>query len=278
MTSLAITGVTGAIGGLVARQLSDQGIAARLLARDPSRAPDLPHMQTFQAEYGGDACRSALEGIDTALLVSAHESADRVDVHRAFVRAAVEAGVRQIVYTSFVGAGDDAGFLLAQDHGATEAIIRDAGVEYTFLRDNFYAEVFPHFADDQGAIKGPAGKGRCAAVSRRDVAAVAATVLPEPRRHSGQVYDLTGPEALDLDEIARILSDVTGRPHRYVDETMEQARASRAAYNAPDWLVDAWISTYTAIRDGELDDISDDVPRLLGRPATTFAQAVADPI
>ncbi len=275
MTSIAVTGSTGAVGGMTATRLSEYDVRTRLLVRDPSRAPQLPHTQVARAAYGGPECREALDGIDTALLVSAHEAADRVDVHRAFVQAAVEAGVRQIVYTSFVGAGDSAGFLLAQDHGATEAIIRDAGIEFTFLRDNFYAEVFPDFADDQGAIKGPAGSGRVAAVSRRDVADVAATVLRDPRAHAGATYDLTGPQALTLDEIAQILTTVTGRPHRYVDETMEQARASRAVYDAPGWLVDAWISTYTAIRDGELDHVGDDVSALLGRTPTSFAEAVS---
>jgi NAD(P)H dehydrogenase (quinone) len=104
---------------------------------------------------------------------------------------------------------------------------------------------------------------------------VAATVLRSPEAHAGASYDLTGPEALALDEVARILTEVTGQAHRYVDETMEEARASRAGYGAPDWLVDAWISTYTAIRDGELEAVSDDVSRLLGRPATTFAEAIA---
>jgi uncharacterized protein YbjT (DUF2867 family) len=99
-------------------------------------------------------------------------------------------------------------------------------------------------------------------------------VLRDPRAHAGRSYHLTGPEALTLHEIAEILTRTTARPHRYVEETVEEARASRAHYGAPDWLVDAWISTYTAIRDGELEAVSDDVSRLLGRPATTFAEAV----
>jgi uncharacterized protein YbjT (DUF2867 family) len=210
-------------------------------------------------------------------MVSAEESADRVALHRAFVDAAAEAGVRQVVYTSFVGANDASGFLLGRDHAATEEIIRRSGLDATFLRDNFYAEMFPLFADAEGAIRGPAGSGRVAPVSRRDVADVAALVLGDPRPHAGCSYDLTGPEALTLDEIAELLSQVTGRPYRFVDETMEEARASRAHYGAPDWLVEAWISTYTAIRDGELEAVSDDVPRLLGRPATSFAASVGTP-
>jgi NAD(P)H dehydrogenase (quinone) len=227
-----------------------------------------------QAQYAGSGTVEALRGVDTLLMVSASESADRVQVHAAFVEAAVAAGVRHVVYTSFVGAGAGSGFLLGRDHGATEVLVKDSGLDHTFLRDNFYAEVFPDFADDSGAIRGPAGSGRVAAVSRRDVAEVAAHVLRDPDPHRGRSYDLTGPEALTLTEVADVLTRATGRPHRFVDETMEEARLSRAGYGAPDWLVDAWISTYTAIRDGELEHVSDDVPRLMGRPATSFADAV----
>ena len=272
--TVAITGATGHIGGTTARLLTDAGLPVRLLVRDPSRAPSLPGAEVRQAVYGDPAAADALRGVETLLMVSAAESDDRVAEHRGFVEAAVEAGVRHIVYTSFVGASDASGFLLGRDHGATEEIIRGTGLDFTFLRDNFYAEVFPFFADEDGALKGPAGSGRVAAVSRRDVAEVAALVLRDPTTHVGAAYDLTGPEALTLDEAAEVLTSVTGRPHHFVDETMEEARASRAHYGAPEWLVEAWISTYTAIRDGELEDVSDDIPRLLGRPATSFADAV----
>lgn len=278
MTVIGLTGVTGHVGGRVARLLGDDlpaGTSLRLLARDPDRAPRLPGADVRRASYGDPATVAALEGVDVLLMVSAAESDDRVGEHRAFVEHAHQAGVRHVVYTSFVGATPDCGFLLGRDHAATEQAIRATGVDATFLRDNFYAEVFPHFADDTGALRGPAGDGLVAPVSQRDVAAVAAHVLRSPEEHLGATYDLTGPAALTLDDVAATLAEVTGRPHRFEDETLDQARASRAHYDAPDWLVDAWISTYTAIRDGELESVSDDVPRLLGRPATSFRDAVA---
>jgi uncharacterized protein YbjT (DUF2867 family) len=274
MTLIAVTGATGQIGGRTARLLAESGLPLRLLVRDPARAPQLPGAEVAQAAYGDGRTVEALEGVDAALMVSGEESAERVELHKAFVDAAVAAGVKHLVYTSFVGASDASGFLLGRDHGATEQIIKASGLAHTFLRDNFYSEVFPYFADDSGAIRGPAGSGRVAAVSRRDVAEVAAVVLRDPDAHAGKAYDLTGPEALTMTEVAGILTEITGRPHRFVDETMDEARASRSGYGAPDWLVDAWISTYTAIRDGELEDVGDDIPQLLGRPATTFADAV----
>lgn len=276
MSVIALTGSTGAVGGTAARLLAEAGVPARLLVRDPARAPHLAGADVRQAAYGDPGCVAALDGVDTVFMVSAHEAADRVDQHRSFVDAAVTAGVRQIVYLSFVGASATSGFTLGRDHGATEDHIRASGLEWTFLRDNFYAEALPTFADDQGVIRGPAGKGRVAAVSQRDVGAVIALVLQEPREHMGRTYDLTGPDALTFDDVAFILTRITGRPHRFVDETIEQARASRAHYGAPDWLVDAWISTYTAIRDGELQHVSGDIARLLGRPATSFDEAIAE--
>lgn len=274
MTTIAVTGATGTIGGLVARTLADRDVEARLLVRDPDRAPRLG-LPVWACAYGdGAGLREALAGVDVLLLVSAHETADRVDLHRSVVEAAADAGVEHVVYTSFVGAAPDAGFTLARDHGATEDIVRDAGLAHTFLRDNFYAEVFAHFAGEDGMIRGPAGRGRVAAVSQRDVAAVAAEVLLDPGAHRDATYDLTGPEAFTLDEAAQVLTEVTGRPHSFHDETLDEARASRAHYGAPDWQVDAWISTYTAIRDGELDTVSDAVPTILGRPALSLAEAL----
>jgi uncharacterized protein YbjT (DUF2867 family) len=109
-----------------------------------------------------------------------------------------------------------------------------------------------------------------AAVARDDVAAVAAAVLADPGAHAGAAYELTGPEALSLAEAAALITEVTGTPTRYVEETVPEAYASRAAYGAPDWEVDAWVSTYTAIAAGEVAQVSDVVPRLTGRPATSL--------
>ncbi|MGH3423626.1 MAG: SDR family oxidoreductase [Nocardioidaceae bacterium] len=266
---VAVTGSTGRIGGRVAQHLADASVPTRLLVRDPGRAPSLPDSEVARAPYGdAEAVRSALEGVETVFMASASESEDRLEQHRAFVDGAVTAGVRHLVYLSFAGAGASAGFTLARDHGATEDHVRGSGLAWTFLRDNFYAEVFLDFAGPDHVIRGPADGGKVAAVAQDDVGAVAAHVLRDPSDHEGRVYELTGPEAVDLDQMAAILTTATGEPYLFHDETVDEARASRARYGAPDWQVDAWISTYTAIADGELATVSDDVPRLLGRAAT----------
>ena len=96
-------------------------------------------------------------------------------------------------------------------------------------------------------------------------------MLSSPRTHQGQTYDLTGPVAISLHEAAQIMADRTGRAVRYEPETVEQAYASRASYGAPQWQLDAWVSTYTAIANGELAIVSDAVDRLTGRPPLSLA-------
>lgn len=201
-------------------------------------------------------------------MVSAAESVDRVDQHRSLIDAAADAGVRHIVYTSFFGASPTATFTLARDHAATEDHLFRSGVGFTVLRDNLYADLIPFLGGEQGVIRGPAGDGRISVVARDDIADVATTILRSPAEHTGQTYDLTGPEALTLHEIAAIATAVTGRPIRYLNETIEEAYHSRAAYAAPPWQVEAWVSTYTAIAAGEMAGVSADIERIIGRPAT----------
>jgi NAD(P)H dehydrogenase (quinone) len=274
--TLAVTGSSGNIGGRVARLLAAEGVEQRLVLRSPAKAPSLPGAQVVQAEYRDrEAAVRALEGVDLLLMVSGSESEDRVEEHKTFVDAAAEAGVRHIVYTSFFGASPDATFLLVRDHYATEQHIASSGMAWTFARDNLYADFFPHMADDQGVIRGPASDGRVSAVAQDDIAAAVTAVLRQPSAHEGSAYSLTGPESLTLTEVAAIMTRVLGREFSYVDETLDEAYASRSSYGAPDWLVDAWVSTYTGIASGELEPVTDDVRRLTGRPATSLEQLLA---
>ena len=268
---LAVTGSTGRVGGLVAARLSSAGASMRLLVRSPERAPHMPGAVAVQSVYGdGERSVTALRGTRVLLMVSAAESATRLDEHRAFVDAAAAAGVGHVVYTSFVDASPRSTFTLGRDHALTEDHIRASGMVFTFLRDSLYANFLPRMVGEDGALRGPAGNGRVAAVAQEDVAEGAATVLLHPQAHVNATYDLTGPSAFTLAEAAATLSRLTGREVRYVDESLEEAYASRASYGAPRWQVDAWVSTYTAIAAGELERVSDDIPMLLGRPALSL--------
>ena len=272
---IAVTGATGQLGGRVARRLAAAGVPQRLLVRDPDRAPRLPGADVVRAPFGeGTAVRKALADLDTVLMVSASETADRVDQHRTFIDAAVAADVGHLVYVSFYGAAPDATFTLARDHWATEQHIQASGVPWTSLRDNLYADFLPQMVGADGIIRGPAGDGRAAVVAQDDIADALVAVLREPGAHAGRGYELTGPEALTLAEVAEVITSVTGRPVSYVQETIAEAYASRASYGAPDWQLDAWVSTYTAIADGSLATVTTAISELTGHPATQLEQVL----
>lgn len=273
--TIAVTGSTGRLGVRVARRLAERGLRQKLVVRRPERAPHLPGAVAVRGDYGDRATvTEALAGVPTVFMVSASESADRLAQHKAFVDAAAAAGVGHLVYVSFFGAAPDATFTLARDHFHTEEHIRASGLAYTFLRDNMYAEFVPDLAGEDGVIRGPAGQGRAAFVGQEDIADAAAAVLTRPAGHAGATYDLTGPESLTLEEAAVIVSEQLGRTVTYRPESLEEAYASRASYGVPQWQLDAWVSTYTAIANGELDGVSDAVARLTGHPATSLADIV----
>lgn len=269
---VGVTGVTGHLGGRVRDLLTGSGHPLVLLARTPQKVTTRSGEEVRACDFADrDGAVQALRGVDTLLMVSASEAVDRLDQHRAFVSAAAEAGVRHVVYTSFQGAAPDCTFTLGRDHWAAEDALRASGMAWTFLRDSFYADFVPLMAQD-GVIRGPAGEGRAAVVARDDIAAVAAVVLKDRDAHAGATYDLTGPEALTLEEAADVVTEVTGQPTRFMNETIDEAYASRASYGAPDWEVDAWVSTYTAIAAGEVSAVSDAIPRLTGRAATSLRE------
>jgi NAD(P)H dehydrogenase (quinone) len=275
---IAVTGATGGLGGRVARRLAGRGVAQRLVVRDAARAPELDRAEVAEATYGdGEAMRRALDGVATLLMVSASEDRERVKLHTTAVEAAVAAGVGRVVYTSFFGAAPDCTFTFGRDHWHTEEALKASGVRWTFLRDNLYIDFLPLMAGADGVIRGPGGNGRAAVVARDDIAdAGVAVLLDDTGRHDGRGYDMTGPEALTLAEVAEQLSRVAGRPITYQEETLEEAYASRASYGAPDWEVDGWVSTYTAIANGDLERVSGDLEALAGHPPIRLAGFLRD--
>lgn len=276
---IAVTGATGTLGSRVAARLSSAAVPLRLVVRDAGRAPDLPGAEIVENRGGysdAEGFRAALAGVDTLYLVSAAEAEDRLQQHRTAVGAAAAAGVRRIVYTSFVGARPDAVFTLVRQHHATEQAIASTGVRYTFLRHNMYADFVPFFAvreGDRAVIAAPAGSGRTGFVSRDDLADVAAAVLlDDSGRFDGQTLDVTGPEALTLGEAAQVLTEVTGVPAEYRPQTVEEAWAARRPSGHPDWEIEGWVTSYLAIAAGELASVTDVVERLTGHPARTVAE------
>lgn len=272
--TIGVTGATGALGGRVAARIARLGLAQRLIVRDINRAPEYPESSAAMAVYEDtDAFERACRGVDTLFLVSATESEDRVETHLSAVDGAIRAGVSRIVYLSFLGAGPASTFTFARTHFFTEAHIRSTGVSHTFLRPSLYLDLLPHWVDDEGVVRGPAGEGRVAWVSRDDVADVATAVLTDPlvvAASEETTYDVTGPEALSVGATVEKLGRLTGRSVRYVPETWEEALESRRRTGAAEWEIEGWASSYSAIAAGELDVVAPTVPNLTGHPAQSI--------
>jgi uncharacterized protein YbjT (DUF2867 family) len=285
---LALTGATGALGGRVAAALAAAPAAGdlttlRLVVRDARRAPRLPGAEVVEVPGGyadGPGLAAALTGAHTLFLVSAAEAEDRLAQHLTAVDAAAAAGVERVVYTSFLGASPDATFTLARTHAATEERLTASGVRWTALRHAMYADFVPFFAtvaDGAAVIAAPAGEGAASFVARDDCADVAAAVLgADDPGVDGRTLDVTGPQALTLAQAAAVLSEVSGRPVGYRPQTVEEAWATRRPSGHPDWEVEGWVTSYTAIAAGELAAVSDVVPTLTGHPARPLATVLRE--
>ena len=250
----------------MARRLASAGKSAKLIVLDAGRDADLPEMEVVEVSYqDSTSMRRALTGVHTFFMIPVHEAPDRVQQHVTAVDAAVEAGVKRIVYSSFVGAAPDATFTFARDHWHTEEHIRNTGLDFTFLRGNVYMDVIPWIVGDDGVIRGPAGDGRFAAVARDDIADVAVSVLLG-EGHSGVTYDVSGPERLTLHHVAQLFSRATGRDIAYHPETIEEAYEARSRYGAPDWEVEGWVTSLAGVAGGEMDVVSTTVGELTGHP------------
>jgi uncharacterized protein YbjT (DUF2867 family) len=269
--TIAVTGATGAVGGRVARRLAAAGADQRLVVRDAARAPDLGAEVRVASGYDApDELRAAFEGASTLFLVPAHEALDRVQLHHDAIDAAVAAGVERIVYLSYLGASPDTTFTFGRHHWETEQLVRTSGLRWTFPRMSLYLDFIPSLAGPDGVIRGPAGNGRLAAVLRDDLADVCAQILLDDSiMHDGETYEVTGPSTFSLAEAADLLGV------RYVDETVEEAYASRAGSGAPDWEVEGWVTSYLAIRNGDLDVVTDVVDRIAGHPPVSLAEYLA---
>jgi len=263
---IALTGATGALGGRIARLLDDRDIPTRLIVRNPAKAPKLKHADVVVSTYvDHEALVAAVKDIDTVFFVSGFEAADRVDQHKAAIDAFVEACVQRVVYTSFVNCAADSTFTFARDHYHTEQHMETKGLPFAALRDNFYADMVPLLVTD-GMIRGRAGNGRFAPVARTDVAVAMLTDRTAP---TGR-FDVTGPELVTMEQAAARLTEVTGRPVTYQNETLEEAYASRAGFDVPQFEIDGWVTSYSGIAAGEFEVLSDTVERFAGHPPMTL--------
>jgi uncharacterized protein YbjT (DUF2867 family) len=278
---ITVTGSTGKIGSELVRLLSQAGVATRAIARGAGQAPSLPHVTSLAADLRDpQILDAALLGAERLFLLTGNDPGF-APVQIGVVGAAARAGVRQLVKLSALGASDHSKSGIARAHWEVEQAIQRSAIPWTMLRphafmQNWLGEV-AETVRAESVIYSPIGEGRVPFIDTRDIAAVAAKVLLDPRDHAGKKYVLTGGTAVGYADVAEVLSRLMGKTVTYRAITMEEARARLAGKGVSAELIDATLAIAAYQRDGgPTAVVSPTVERLLGRPPLTIEEFVRD--
>jgi uncharacterized protein YbjT (DUF2867 family) len=274
--TILLTGATGQVGGAAFRALA--GTPVRVLARTPDAVDAAGDVDVVLGSFDeADSLRRALDGVDV-LFLTGRDNPDQVEQHLRVLEVAATAGVGHVVKLSAIGARPDSPVALMRWHASLEAVLRDSAFAWTFLRPHLSMQNLLRFAGDvasEGRLAAPMGAGAFPLVDTRDVGAAVAAVLRSPADHAGATYALTGPSAVTYADVAAALSELVGTPVRYEPLDPQAFSAGLLDAGIPAWRADdlaAIASAYTAADNTP----SDDLERLLGRPATPLSRFLAD--
>ena len=270
---IVVSGASGRFAGEAIRALLLRGVKLADLVLVTRTPDELISFSTNGAQVRlGDFDRPetldhAFAGGRELLLVSTNSDGDRATQHTNAISAARRAGIRHIVYTSFINATADNPALIVRAHQLTEEALMRSGMQYTILRYQLYMDGLVDEAAEaleSGDLYTNGAKGKWAPVARRDCAEAAAVVLTTPG-HEGKIYEITGPELINHQDFAKLVSDVTGRRVRAieVDDATYMARALRAGMPAE--LTKLQASFGVAMRANALNIRNDTLQLLLGR-------------
>jgi NAD(P)H dehydrogenase (quinone) len=277
--SIVITGASGHLGRSTAEFVLGRVPASEvvLTTRHPEELSDLAERgaEVRRADFGSpETLVGAFEGGEKLLLISTPDLERRAAQHRAAIEAARVAGVRHVSYTSYVNPVEENPAAITPSHKDTEEALRESGLEWTALRNAFYAEYqVPTGAQAiaTGRLVHNSGEGRMAYVSREDCAAAAAAVLTTGG-HEGRAYDITGPQPLSHNDVAALLSEISGRPVEAVAVDDEEFVKGLAAADIPEPVARGISSYGRAIREGFVGEASGAVENLTGRPPRSLRE------
>ena len=277
--SIVITGASGHLGRATAGMVLERMPASEVIltTRHPEEISDLAARgaEVREADFERpETLVGAFEGGEKLLLVSTDAVGTRVDQQRAAIEAAGKAGIRQVIYTSYLNPVEDNPAAVTADHRETEAALRESGLAWTALRNGLYAEYqVPAGAQAiaTGRLVHNNGDGETAYVSREDCAAAAAAVL-STEGHEGEAYDITGPRPLSQDNVAALLSEVSGRPVEAVAVDDEEFVQGLAASGMPEPAARSIATFGRAIREGFISEASGAVENLTGRPPRSLRE------
>jgi NAD(P)H dehydrogenase (quinone) len=238
---LLVTGASGNLGKAVAAELRRLGATKVIAAtRTPGKHKELAALGVEEREADFDrpeTLQTAFQGVERLLLISTdslHAPDVRIKQHRAAIQAAVSAGVEHVVYTSLPNAHPTERASIPDDHFWTEVALFESGLNWTILRNNLYAEVilrFAQFALKTGKLVSATQSQGRSYVSREDCAKTAAAALLNAPGKA--IYDVTGPASITLDEIATIISRLSGKSIQHVNVTPDEVEKGLVAAGIP---------------------------------------------
>jgi uncharacterized protein YbjT (DUF2867 family) len=208
---------------------------------------------------------------------------DEVALNQNAIDAAESVELELLVRSSILGSDPASKAIFLSDHAVCDEYLRDADVTHAIVHPNLFMQNVPETTipsiDADGNFYANAADARVSMVDTRDVAAVAAVLLTQPG-HEGSEHDVTGPEALSYADVASKLSAATGREINYVDVPDDAVRAALSGFGLGEWMVESLVSLYEDYRrsgrDGYAARVTDTVTRLVGRPARTLDQLLAE--
>ncbi len=278
---ILVTGATGNLGNKVVHSLLKLVPAERLAVsvRDPQKASHLKEhsVDVRQGDFDKpETLEKAFSGIDKLLIISTDgDNETRIRQHSNAVAAAKKANVKFIAYTSVADA-DNSTLALAEVHRTTEAAIKETGIPYSFLRNNWY--LHNEASSVQAAVGGApwltaAKGGKVGWAVQQDYADAAALVMAEDG-HENTVYELSG-KPRTTDELVEILSEVLGREVKTAHVSLNEYSSALKSLGMPDFLVTMLTDIQKAIKEGSLDVESRDFEKILGRPQTPLKLGLA---
>jgi len=277
---ILVTGGTGLIGGEVLRRLSEAGVPARALTRDVKKAGQMPGVTWVSGDLSKpETLPKVFEGAKTLFLLT-HYLEDMVELQHNAIAAARAAGVKHVVKVSAFAASGHSNAPIGRWHYQVEKELEDSGLAWTFLRPHHFMQNLLAQSDyvvNDGAIYSPSGDGKIPYVDARDVAAVAAVILAAPEHHRSKTYVLTGSEAISYRQAAGIISQVIGKPVRFVDESSDQAQARRIREGIPPAVIESILAIGAYQRaGGKTVTITSTIADLTGRAPLTVAEFVRE--